>query len=104
MDRPTPRINAKLLDQFVGRTVRVVGKVISVQGRSATIDSNGTVNMQLTMDNMLEPNHFYEFVSSVKPDLSLQLLTYVDFGTDIDMDIYDNVVELSQAHKSIFCE
>ena len=30
MDKPTPRINSNLREKFVGQTVRVSGKLVSV--------------------------------------------------------------------------
>jgi hypothetical protein len=30
MDKPTPRINSELREKYVGRTVRLTGKLVSV--------------------------------------------------------------------------
>lgn len=44
----TPRINAKYLEQFTNYTaVRILGKVVSLRGETATIDASGTVNIHL---------------------------------------------------------
>ena len=43
----TPRINAAYLEQFVNRTVRMVGKVQALRGETATLDSNGPVTVHL---------------------------------------------------------
>ena len=43
----TPRINAKYLDSFTNQTVRILGKVVSLRGETATIDANGTINVNL---------------------------------------------------------
>lgn len=43
----TPRINAKYLDSFTNQTVRILGKVVSLRGETATIDANGTINVHL---------------------------------------------------------
>ena len=43
----TPRINSRYLEQFLHQTVRVVGKVTSLQGETATLDAEGTVNIHL---------------------------------------------------------
>jgi len=43
----TPRINAKYLDSFTNQTVRILGKVVSLRGETATIDANGTINIHL---------------------------------------------------------
>lgn len=43
----TPRINAKYLDSFTNQTVRILGKVVSLRGETATIEVNGTVSVHL---------------------------------------------------------
>lgn len=43
----TPRINAKYLDAFTNQTVRLLGKVVSLRGETATIDASGTINVYL---------------------------------------------------------
>lgn len=43
----TPRINAPLLSNFVNQTVRIVGKVTGLQGDTATIEAQGSINLQL---------------------------------------------------------
>jgi len=43
----TPRINAKYLESFMNQTVRILGKVVSLRGETATIDANGTINVLL---------------------------------------------------------
>jgi len=43
----TPRINAQYLDSFTNQTVRILGKVTSLRGETATLDANGSVNIHL---------------------------------------------------------
>ncbi|KAL8971258.1 MAG: hypothetical protein Q9183_001135 [Haloplaca sp. 2 TL-2023] len=43
----TPRINARYLDSFTNSTVRILGKVTSLRGESATIDAKGSVELHL---------------------------------------------------------
>ena len=51
----TPRVNAKYLDSFTNQTVRILGKVVSLRGETATIDANGTINVQLNRVSCLSP-------------------------------------------------
>jgi len=44
----TPRINAKYLQPFTNQTVRVLGKVSSLRGETATIEASGSINVHLT--------------------------------------------------------
>ena len=43
----TPRINARYLESFTNSTIRILGKVVSLRGESATIDANGQVQVYL---------------------------------------------------------
>ena len=43
----TPRVNAKYLDSFTNQIVRVLGKVVSLRGETATIDADGSINVHL---------------------------------------------------------
>lgn len=43
----TPRINAQYLENFMNQTVRILGKVVSLHGETATIDANGGITIHL---------------------------------------------------------
>jgi replication factor A3 len=43
----TPRITAAYLDNFVGKVVMLVGKVMQLRGEQATLDSEGAVTVLL---------------------------------------------------------
>ena len=43
----TPRINAQYLDSFTNQAVRILGKVTSLRGETATIDANGSITIHL---------------------------------------------------------
>lgn len=47
MGEATPRINAQYLEQFTHQTVRIVGKLTSLQGENATLEANGPVQVLL---------------------------------------------------------
>ena len=58
----TPRVNAKYLESFTNQTVRILGKVVSLRGETATIDANGTINVHL---NRVSDNHSFQPSQSV---------------------------------------
>lgn len=47
MGEATPRINAKYLEQFTHKTVRIVGKLTQLRGENATVDANGEISVLL---------------------------------------------------------
>ena len=43
----TPRVNAQYLESFTNQTVRILGKVVSLRGETATISASGNINVHL---------------------------------------------------------
>ncbi|KAJ2548855.1 hypothetical protein EV175_004668, partial [Coemansia sp. RSA 1933] len=40
MDKPTPRINANMIQQYTNTTVRIVGKVLQAQGNGFALETS----------------------------------------------------------------
>ncbi|CUS09726.1 unnamed protein product [Tuber aestivum] len=83
MSEQTPRINAPLLQQFIGRTIRLVGKVTDIHGDKATLDSSGVIVALTDRDSNLKLGNTMEVVAKVNPDLSIKVLTSTDFGNNL---------------------
>ncbi|KAF6231473.1 hypothetical protein HO173_010225 [Letharia columbiana] len=98
----TPRVNAKYLDSFTNQTVRILGKVVSLRGETATIDANGTINVQLNRDAHLQLNNAVEVVGKVQQDLSVKVFQATDFGSNIDFNAVEAVVDATHRYKEIF--
>ena len=47
MSEATPRVNAKYLGSFTNQIVRILGRVVSLRGETATIDANGSITVHL---------------------------------------------------------
>ncbi|KAM0786500.1 hypothetical protein ACM66B_001958 [Microbotryomycetes sp. NB124-2] len=103
MERPTPRVNSARLGDYIGRAVRIIGKVISRDGETATLElsDGGQVQVKLNRDS----NHrdtYVEVLGRVeRPDL-VQELTSCNMGDKIDMDLADRVVEMQMKFPEIF--
>lgn len=106
----TPRINAHYLEKFMNQTVRILGKVVSLRGETATIDANGSITIHLnrvrgritwaqtatpllrartnkswSKDSHLALNNAVEVVGKVQQDLSIRVFQATDFGSGIGM-------------------
>ncbi|MCJ1461941.1 hypothetical protein MMC07_000541 [Pseudocyphellaria aurata] len=79
----TPRINAKYLDAFANRTVRILGKVVTLRGESAVVEANGAIVVHLNRDAHLTLHNAVELVGKVQPDLSIKVFQATDFGDKI---------------------
>ncbi|KAF2278783.1 replication factor A protein 3 [Westerdykella ornata] len=103
MDAPqTPRILAPHLQQFQYRTVRMLGKVTALRGETAQIDAGGNVELVLNRDCHLALNHAVEIIGKVDAKLSVKVQAATDFGTNIDFDAANAVVDATHRYKEIF--
>ncbi|KAL8703197.1 MAG: hypothetical protein Q9201_003616 [Fulgogasparrea decipioides] len=100
----TPRINARYLESFTNSTVRILGRVTSLRGESATIDANGSVQLHLSRDSHLTLNNAVEIIGKVHPDLSVKVFQAMDFGPNIDEEFYQaetrSVCDVDERHVS----
>ncbi|KAF2000890.1 ssDNA binding protein-like protein Ssb3 [Amniculicola lignicola CBS 123094] len=103
MDHPqTPRILAPHLQSFQHKLVRMLGKVVQLRGETAVIDAGGNVDIILNRDCHLTPNHAVEIIGKVDGNLRVKVLTATDFGTNIDFDAANAVVEATHRYREIF--
>ncbi|KAI3580912.1 replication factor A protein 3-domain-containing protein [Fusarium oxysporum f. sp. albedinis] len=86
----TPRITAAYLDNFVGKVVMLVGKVMQLRGEQATLDSEGAVTVLLNRDAHLTNGNAVQVIGKVNPDLSIKVLTSRDLGTGVDHGPYQS--------------
>ncbi|KAL9638445.1 MAG: hypothetical protein Q9204_001503 [Flavoplaca sp. TL-2023a] len=98
----TPRINARYLESFTNTTVRILGRVTSLRGENATIDANGSVQLHLNRDAHLTLNNAVEIIGKVQPDLSIKVFQAMDFGSNIDFNAVEAVVDATHRYKEIF--
>ncbi|KAJ6261876.1 hypothetical protein Dda_2675 [Drechslerella dactyloides] len=103
MAEQTPRVNAPLLANFTTQTVRIAGKVIQIRGSTATIESQGTVAIQLDADtNVKTQGNVVEIIGKVNSDHSIKEFVSTDFGPDVDMAAVDAVVHATHTFREIF--
>ena len=51
----TPRVTSQYLDNYVGRNVMVVGKVVQLRGDTAVVDADGNVTAHLNRVSKSSP-------------------------------------------------
>ncbi|KAK2759670.1 replication factor A protein 3 [Colletotrichum kahawae] len=79
----TPRITAQYLDNYVGKNVMLVGKVVQLRGDSAVLDADGNVTAILNRDVHLTNGNGAQIVGKVNPDLSIKVLSSRDLGSGV---------------------
>ncbi|KAF1833421.1 replication factor A protein 3 [Decorospora gaudefroyi] len=103
MDHPqTPRILAPHLSNFQHRIVRVLGKVVQLRGDMAVIDAGGNVDVILNRDSHLAVGHAVEIIGKVDQNLYIKVQAATDFGTGVDFNAVNAVVEATHRYKEIF--
>ncbi|GAA5956930.1 hypothetical protein JCM21900_006710 [Sporobolomyces salmonicolor] len=104
MDRPTPRVNSARLAEYTnGKIVRLIGKVINLDGETAILEAadGGQVTVRLSKVSNLADT-YVEVVGKVDSDLVMTELATQNLGDSIDMDLANKVVELTHLHPDVF--
>ncbi|KKA26700.1 hypothetical protein TD95_003339 [Thielaviopsis punctulata] len=79
----TPRIDATLVEQFVGRTVILVGRVVELRGDTAMVESKGMVTVALPREAHLASGNGVHIVGKVGPDHTVKVLSAQDLGPSV---------------------
>ncbi|KAK2048918.1 replication factor A protein 3 [Colletotrichum somersetense] len=98
----TPRITAQYLDNYVGRNIMLIGKVLQLRGDSAVLEADGNVTAILNRDVHLTNGNGAQVIGKVNPDLSIKVLSSRDLGPNVDYQLASAVVEATHHHKSLF--
>ncbi|KZT60977.1 replication factor A protein 3 [Calocera cornea HHB12733] len=105
MDRPTPRINSKRMQYYVGQVVRMTGKMLRVNGDIAIIESTdgGQVEVRLSRDSHLS-DEYVEIIGTVEDENTLKMLAGCDMGSTFDMQSWDTMTEMMHKFPAIFMD
>lgn len=103
MDKPTPRINSELREKYVGRTVRLTGKIVSLSGNSAVLNStdNGQVLVHLNGESQWGTD-YVEVIGQVENDFTLREFKTTNLGNSLDLALANKVVEFGQRCPEMF--
>ncbi|KAF8348385.1 replication factor A protein 3 [Amanita rubescens] len=104
LDYASPRVNAALFPQFVGKTVRLTCKRISVQGDTAVVQTSdgGELRVQMTRDQHIgDAGPYVELIGNVLDPTTLKLRTCINLGQEIDMSIVDGAIRLTHDPRFI---
>ncbi|KAI0462497.1 hypothetical protein LJB42_003991 [Komagataella kurtzmanii] len=98
------RVDASVLDRFTTSPIKLIGKVVHHDSRTAQVESNGkvTVNLASERDEDLQNGYFYEFVGKVKDDGSVQEFSRTSMGNALDERALKVLVQQVHAHSELF--
>ncbi|KAJ1967036.1 hypothetical protein H4R35_006829 [Dimargaris xerosporica] len=103
MEKPTPRVNSGMLPQYTNTSVRLVGKVLQVQGTKAVLEASD--HGKVTIDLMPANNfgtQYVEVIGLVQDGRSIQEYSSCNLGDTFDLGNYNKLVELSQKYQDLF--
>ncbi|EGG12222.1 uncharacterized protein MELLADRAFT_70702 [Melampsora larici-populina 98AG31] len=96
MDAPTPRINSSMLPNYIGRVVRISGKLISLQ-TEAVIESTdgGQITVIVAPNSLIGSDTFLEIIGKVESDNTIREMDTCNFGENYDLQLAQAVVEIT---------
>ncbi|KAI9491470.1 replication factor A protein 3 [Zychaea mexicana] len=83
MDKPTPRINSALRENYVERTIRIIGKIVTFSGETAVIEApdHGHVMIKLNGESNWSGS-FVEVIGRVEKDFSIMEFKSANLGDE----------------------
>jgi len=104
-DTPTPRVTANMLNQYIGQTVRFVGKMDHQDSGAAHLMSdNQLVKVKMSHESIEQSTYnafFVEVVGKVNADRSIQEISSMSINS-MDLPNYEQLVQLMQLYKPLF--
>ncbi|KAF8629423.1 hypothetical protein AX15_003472 [Amanita polypyramis BW_CC] len=94
----SPRVNAALFPQYVGKAIRLVCKIVSVQDDMAIVQvsDGGELHVQMTRDQHIgDSGPFVELIGNVIDATTLRLMTCINLGQELDMSIVEGAIRLT---------
>ncbi|KAI9504100.1 replication factor A protein 3 [Coemansia spiralis] len=86
MDKPTPRINSSMIQQYTNTTVRVVGKVLQTQGSGFVLEtSTGGQVVVIPTVECTYSSQFVEIVGRVQNDGTISGYSAVNLSDNFGM-------------------
>jgi len=106
-DLVTPRVNAATIPAYVGKNVRIVGRVHqspTPDGQAVIISSDGQevyVNtLPTSAESWVDP--YVEIIGSVAEDSSITEIFSTNFGNNFNMENHNTLVILAQSNHELF--
>lgn len=101
-----PRVNKGYMTLYSGQPVRLVAKVLSVQGSTAEVQASdgGKVRVEVDGKEAIEyaPGAVVELMGHVKGDGLLEQYKWTPFSENFDMENFEQLVQLQHMHTNIF--
>ncbi|KAF9051784.1 replication factor A protein 3 [Panaeolus papilionaceus] len=95
VDHLSTRVNAARMADFVGKEVRLVGRVLSADGTRMTIEACD--GGQVIVTNTANADHsdaYVEVIGRVQNATTIQMHACINMGEDLDTKLVNDTIEL----------
>ncbi|PCH35192.1 replication factor A protein 3 [Wolfiporia cocos MD-104 SS10] len=91
----SPRVNAARIGDYIGRTVRLTGKIVKTEHDTLILQASdgGEVQVRLLRDADVG-SPYIEVIGSVLDASTLKMQAFINLGENLDMKLVNDVVEL----------
>ncbi|KZT04510.1 replication factor A protein 3 [Laetiporus sulphureus 93-53] len=102
----SPRVNAARMQSYIGRIVRLMGRVVRAgpeipgQEPTAILEASDKGEVVVILNSMSDSpsttinSAYVEIVGSVQDERTIKMMTCINLGNELDMDLVNDVVEL----------
>eukprot|EP00343_Euplotes_focardii_P009086 CAMPEP_0205823998 /NCGR_PEP_ID=MMETSP0206-20130828/18974_1 /ASSEMBLY_ACC=CAM_ASM_000279 /TAXON_ID=36767 /ORGANISM="Euplotes focardii, Strain TN1" /LENGTH=106 /DNA_ID=CAMNT_0053121711 /DNA_START=8 /DNA_END=328 /DNA_ORIENTATION=+ len=104
MEQAIPRVGGDL-QAYMGKTVRLVGKVVSTSAQEAVLEACDQKTVRIANANVQihQASPIVEVVGLVQPDCTIEEYSSTPFGENFDMDKYRQLLTLMNGqYKGLF--
>ncbi|XP_035688181.1 replication protein A 14 kDa subunit-like [Branchiostoma floridae] len=105
-EQPRPRVNASMLPQNIGKFVCLMGEVMDVDqnGLMFAVKTSDGQRVQINLPEPLEEMvaGTIEIVGEVANNCQINCQSYILFGQDFDMNLYDEAIKLAVEHSKFY--
>ncbi|KAJ6541117.1 replication factor A protein 3 [Mycena sp. CBHHK59/15] len=90
------RVNSALLPRFTGKSVRLACRPVKFMGATATVvaSDGGEVTIMLMPDTHMSADTYWEVIGSVVNATTLRVQQAIKMGSDLDMKLVDDTINL----------
>lgn len=105
MDAASVRVNATTIQDFPGKVVRVIGKVVSLSpnGDLANFDAAGPVSVSTQATGRLEVGKIYEIIGKVNvSDYSINSYSVMQLSDSTNLDAANKLAKMVPKVSELF--
>merc|ERR1711934_522409 len=98
-DQPAVRVARSHLENYSGRTVRLVGTVVNNDGATAILQDAEGQKVNITKVAGPYDSSCVEVIGTVQPDMSIETMRAIDLGNSFNMENYNEVLKLAHGSR-----